>query len=301
MVDSYSKIFDSAFRTVATKAPETMIPLTIELFGPDDIGEGIVVNLQEIYPEHYGLREADAVFALGWHVYHFECQAASDSRMPVRMLEYDFAIGRANVGMSRLGYELAFPRSCVVHLRGKTTLRPQRVLIAFASGRKITYRYRDLWLSDYTIDDIFSRRLYALLPFWPVRIETEIDSAISGNPKADKVLAELGSILPRLAADVGENSLVYNVVGSAFVKVGRHVIPGNDDFSKKARSVMGGEVWELPFEKAERIAREAEERGMAKGMEKGEAKGASQARDAIAANMRALGIDETIIAKAIAI
>lgn len=318
-----------------------MVRLVSECFGHDAVGRGSVINLQEIYPERFGLREADAVFSLDGNLYHIECQVANDPHMPIRMLEYDFAIGLANVGISERGHEFGFPRSCILNLRGKTTLRPPEVHISFPDGAQVAYGYRKVWLSKFELDEVFDKRLYILLPFWPIRLEDRIKSVVRGEDVGDEVLAELSSILPRLAEEVGEDSLVYNIVSSVFTRVGTYIISGDDDFSKKARSAMGGEVWELPFEKIERLEREAWERGLSDGREQGlkdgRAEGMKQGlkdgrvqglkdgreqglRDGreqgladgiaegkadtcktIAANLRALGVDESIIERAIAV
>ena len=56
------------------KMPELIVPVLNEIFGTN-------------YP----------YFRIGKKGYHFECQSTGDSKMVIRMVEYDFAISIENV------------------------------------------------------------------------------------------------------------------------------------------------------------------------------------------------------------
>ena len=63
---------------------------------------------------------------------------------------------------------------------------------------------------------------------------------------------------------------------------------------------MGGEVLELLNDRAERMAREAEERGLADGMRQGLEQGLEQGASDLAELLRARGVEEDLIEEAMA-
>ena len=63
---------------------------------------------------------------------------------------------------------------------------------------------------------------------------------------------------------------------------------------------MGGEVLELLNDRAERMAREAEERGLADGMKRGMERGMEQGASDLAELLRARGVEEDLIEEAMA-
>lgn len=51
-------------------------------------------------------------------IYHIECQSSKDGTMIIRMIEYDFMIALYNIDKEKEIYEMQFPHSAVVNLRG---------------------------------------------------------------------------------------------------------------------------------------------------------------------------------------
>ena len=159
--------------------------------------------------------------------------------------------------------------------------------------KALFHQPRELWLPSYSLDDVFQRRLYALLPFWPVRFERTFTGSNASAIEKDAAIAELASILPQLAESTGGDSgKVYNLVKELLAYVGCHVIAGGDEASGKARHAMGGEVLELSYEKIERLTRERDE-----ARREGKIEGADLARSSIADRMRERGFDEATIAE----
>jgi len=64
---------------------------------------------------------------------------------------------------------------------------------------------------------------------------------------------------------------------------------------------MGGEVLELLNDRAKRLEREAEERGLAQGMAQGIAQGIELGTSNLVARLKELGVDEGIIDEAMEI
>ena len=80
--------------------------------------------------------------------------------------------------------------------------------------------------------------------------------------------SELRSSLEELTLQTGE-TLLYEQLVELIIRVSDHMLRANEALRRKVRRAMGGEVLELMRERAERLEREAEERGIEKGIEKG--------------------------------
>lgn len=86
------------------------------------------------------------------------------------MLEYGISIALQRAIGFGAPYVLDLPRSCVVHLR-PTNSTPDEVdvIIRTYDEQRIDYRSSVAKLLDYSIEDIFERRLFLLLPFYLMR------------------------------------------------------------------------------------------------------------------------------------
>ena len=77
--------------------PELIVPVLNEIFGTN---YPLDVPLEQLRNEHQtlnGEKITDSYFRIGKKGYHFECQSTGDSKMVIRMVEYDFAISIENV------------------------------------------------------------------------------------------------------------------------------------------------------------------------------------------------------------
>jgi flagellar biosynthesis/type III secretory pathway protein FliH len=104
---------------------------------------------------------------------------------------------------------------------------------------------------------------------------------------------------------------LYEELVELIIKVSDHLLAAYETLQKRVRKAMGGEVLELWRERAERLEREAEargiergieqgiERGIEQGIEQGIEAGIEQGVDGLAAKLRELGIDEQMLGEAI--
>jgi hypothetical protein len=108
----------------------------------------------------------DMLFSIGFHLYHIECQSKKDGRMILRMFEYDTAIAVEHAEEKDGIMEIRFPESCVVYIKNHTSLKSHHEMnVIFPDGQSIRYKVPILKVQDYTVDDMFQKRLVALLPF----------------------------------------------------------------------------------------------------------------------------------------
>lgn len=133
-------IFDDVFRTMCEKMPKLLIPLINEAFGTSYSDDETLVQLRN--ERHLEDRKivTDALVKICGHLYHIECQSTDSAHMILRMFEYDASIAIEHWAEIPDGFEVAFPRSCVVYLRGEGKVnRNKKLRIKFPDGKSYTY------------------------------------------------------------------------------------------------------------------------------------------------------------------
>ena len=88
--------------------------------------------------------------------------------------------------------------------------------------------------------------------------------------------------------------MLYAELVEFIIRVIDHIMAAHEVLRKKVRGAMGGEILELMHERAERLEREAEQRGIEQGLEQG----LEQGVDALSNILRECGVDKAIIEEA---
>ena len=98
--------------------------------------------------------------------------------MAIRMFEYDamIAIDRARQDNPE---KIRFPMSGVLYLRHTSnTLDPLELQVVFPEQQEITYRVPVIKAKEYTIDELFHKKLLLILPFYVMRYENILQSSL---------------------------------------------------------------------------------------------------------------------------
>ena len=283
-------IFDSVFKTLLNKTPQLLIPFINETFGHDYPLDAEIVRYSTEHEGLQGTTIADSVFRLQGKIYHVECQSTPDTAMVVRMVEYDFAIALESALDAGAPYEMNFPESCVLFLRS-TAGTPDELTIKvnLPGGRSFDYATKVVKAQDFTSDELFEKRLLLLLPYYLMRYERALAQIADDGTRTSQLVAECAELRAQLEAATlaaGE-TLLYEELVELIIRVADYMLEAHEALRQKVRSVMGGEVLELMHERAERLAREAEQRGL------------EQGRADMADRLRELGVDESVIAQAL--
>ena len=275
-------VFDSVFKTMVHRSPQLMIPFINEVFGRSYPQDSPIIRFSD---EHESLRGTiidDTVFRLAEKIYHVECQSTPDSNMVVRMIEYDFHIALEEALSEGEPYELDYPASCVLYLR-HTSKTPDalRMKVNLPDGSSFQYETKIVKAQQYSSEEIFTKKLLLLLPYYLMRYERNLASIASDNQQSEQLVHECASLRTELESTVlrlGDTPL-YEELVELIIKVSDHLLAAHEALQKKVRKAMGGEVLELWRERAERLEREAEARGIAQGMEQGLEQGLEQGRE----------------------
>jgi len=121
---------------------------------------------------------------------------------------------------------------------------------------------------------------------------------IEGDPaKTDALVAECARLRAKLEAETlaAGDCMLYEQLIELIIRVNVPFLAAHESLRQEVKGAMGGDVWELLGERAERLEREARE-----ALEQGLEQGRSEAVDAMAEQLRAQGIDASEIDKAVA-
>lgn len=315
-------VFDSVFKTMVHRSPQLMIPFINEVFGRNYPQDSPIVRFSD---EHESLRGTiidDTVFRLAEKIYHVECQSTADAIMVVRMIEYDFHIALEEALTEGAQYELDFPASCVLYLRHSSkTPDSLHVKVNLPNGGSFQYETKVVKAQLFSSDEIFSKKLLLLLPYYLMRYEQNLSAIASDGQQSEQLVHECSELRTELESAVlrmGDTPL-YEELVELIIKVSDHLLAAYETLQKRVRKAMGGKVLELWRERAERLEREAEargiergleqgieqgiergiEQGIEQGLEQGREQGLEQGVDNLAAELRKLGIDEKMLDEAI--
>ncbi len=268
-------VFDDVFRTICERMPSLLVPLINESF---DTNYSDKTKIKLVHNEHHlgeGVVITDAVVEIKSKRYHIECQSTDTNQMILRMFEYDSVLAIESAKKTSFGYEINFPGSCVVYIRGKNRNgRKKTIKVNFPDGRSYDYAVKVIEIQKYTADEIFRKNLLMMLPFYILRYENKLPTGKkSDNKKMQEFLKEYENIVKRLGEGLlPKRSEEYTRLVELIIKISDHIC-GRSVLKERMRGIMGGKVLVMQIDKV-KAAAEAEgmEKGMQQGMQQGTVK-----------------------------
>ena len=109
---------------------------------------------------------SDSHVMIGGSHYHMECQSTADGTMVVRMFAYDVQIAMRHARMAGDVYMVEFPRSAVFYLRSTRNTPDSMEVQLYVPEDSCRYQIPAIKIEDYSVDDLFERKLYFFLPFY---------------------------------------------------------------------------------------------------------------------------------------
>ena len=244
-------IFDDVFRTMLEKMPELVIPLINEVFGKNYPADIPIIQMRNEHQTQNGEIITDSRLLIADKIYHIECQSTSDSKMVLRMIEYDFAISLEDAKMENGIYRMYFPHSCVIYLRGKGRKDNLTMEIIMPDGQKLKYNLPAVYVEKYTRDTIFQKKLFLLLPYYIMRYEKQKEILDQDEEKLKILLDEYADIQRKLHESLQNQDMeeYYTDMVSFITKVSDYIFRDSEKTKKGLEKTMGGEVLELESEK----------------------------------------------------
>ncbi len=200
-------IYDGAFRTILNDCRQMIIPVINEVFKEDYTGNEII----EFHPNEHFIEQQDAanqeritdtnfiIYGKKKKKYHLECESSlPDGRMTIRLFEYDAQIALDEGEVVNETLTVTFPNTAVLYLRNyKKTPDKMRYVIKTPGGT-VEYDVPIMKVQEYTLEDIFSKDLLLLIPFYIFSHEKNFKMYNSDEQRLAELKAEYRSILERL-------------------------------------------------------------------------------------------------------
>ncbi|MBR6770246.1 MAG: hypothetical protein IKM28_03245 [Lachnospiraceae bacterium] len=271
--------YDDVFRTLLMDCRQLIIPIINEIFGTNYSGkETVILKENEIflkYPDSSSKKRITDSSLLISTVqkaahYHIECQSTSDGSMLIRMYEYGSQIALKD-GIYKDGVlEVYFPESAVLYLRHTKHTPDQMTIRIHTSGGSISYDIPTLKVQAYSIEDIFSKNLLFLLPFYIFTFEKQLPRLEADSyqrQQLKKFYADITIKLDRLCYKGELDEYTKKTLCQMSEKVLDSIASKYDAVRKEVREVMGGNILEY---EAKTILLRGREEGREEGRKEGQ-------------------------------
>ena len=278
--------YDDVFKTQKIECPKLLIPIINEVFQKNYNENAEIVKLEnEVFlRKQNGYEEkriTDAVVKVRekqqqpGRSYHIECQSTKDTSISIRMYEYDSQIALKDREWDGKNLKVKFPYSTIIYLRSDDTIGEAISVKLNTYEEEIEYKIPLIKLKDYTIDEIFEKHLFMLLPFWIFIHEGRLAACEKDASIRKIVTDDFKIIMKRLHKDC-EKGIIDEYTKCMIVDMSKKVVRnllGNKfpKLRKEVESMFGGKV--LDFE-----AKRIKDKAIKEGLEEGRAKGIEEGR-----------------------
>lgn len=266
--------YDDVFRTLLNDCSSLIIPVINEVFHERYSGKEMVVfSANEHFLNRQGGNEDERITDSNFKIvgtkikkYHLECQSTIDNSILVRMFEYGTQIALDEGEIKENVLTVTFPHSAVLYLRCNESTPDKMKIKMVTPGGEVAYDIPLMKSQQYTIDEIFEKRLLFLIPFYIFSHEKRFEEYEKDGTKLKLLQGEYELIKSRLEElmDQGEISEYMKcTINDMSNKVLEHIAVKYDSVKKGVQSVMGGKILEY---EAKTIRNEGMEEGMEKGI-----------------------------------
>ena len=258
--------YDDVFRTLLTDCSSLIIPVINEAFGEHYSEDEAVepepnehfLNRQDGEQEE---RVTDSCFRILKKTYHVECQSTLDNTMIVRMFEYDTQIALTHHQLEDQVLTVRFPESAVMYLRHSSKTADEMRIRILTRGGEVSYGIPVMKVQNYSLDEIFEKRLLFLLPFYLFRYEKQFREMDSSEQKLEPLKNDYERIRQHLIGleEAGQLTSYSKVlIVDMIYKVMENLAVRHPIVQKGVRAVMGGKVLD---HEAKRIKQSGVEEG----------------------------------------
>jgi len=136
--------------------------------------------------------------------------------------------------------------------------------------RVLTYDVRIVKVADYSVEDLFEKKLYMLIPYYIFNYESKLRELEENDDSLEELLDKYRDIFDRLEAEQEKSNLssksldaIMNLTRSVTCKFTKN----QSKVQRKVGDMMGGKILDLPCFK---IHDEAKAEGLAEGRAEGE-------------------------------
>ena len=272
------KVYDSVFWTAANTLKSYLPMLVNEAFGEHFTKHATVTlrsnkEVVELEDGTLARRDVDSLFNLSEMLdeyveknYHFECEVKGRRSIAIRIAEYAAGYAFNSASQTKTGAEIEIPHSAVIFLRHDSADIDGLTITVRYPGGATQYRVPVIKIKDYSLDEIFEKKLLLLLPFYVFIFS---DAEYAGMNKEADSIKKLEKLLTdtsyRLEQMVQEGELESWQKGNLLRYIGivlDKLTTKYETVRKGVEKAMGGIIFKTDFDIAH-------EKGVEEGLETG--------------------------------
>lgn len=263
--------YDDVCRTLTVECDDLVIPLINEIFGENySLQDKVIRRANEHFLEQQGGAEEKRVTDMLLEIvskateqekkYHIECESSSsDGTILIRVFEYAAQIALDDGKVTGEKLIVDFPNSAIIFLRSKKTTPRQMEISVRTPGGETSYDIPALHIRDYTMEDIFKKRLYFLMPFYIFNIESKFSEIEASRDKVEELKKFYVDMMLKLEGAVSMGELTefsYLEIRDMTNRVVQNLAKNYKRIRKGVGDIMGGKVLVTEVSKARNKGRE---------------------------------------------
>ena len=272
--------YDDVHRTMLNDCPKLIIPVVNEMFHKKHSdNEKITVLNNEFFINRQGgsqiERITDTHFLIGSVRYHLECQSSVDGTIMYRIFEYDSQIAMQESLLCQDKLTVKFPNTAILYLRHNQNTPDFMTVEIIVPGASCSYEVPVMKVQTYSIDEIFKKKLFFLLPFHIFVYEKEFQEYDVDEQRLQELAFVYQEVVQRLNS-YAESGLIDEYTRLTVIdmskKVLEHLAKKYSKVREEVGAIMGGKILEY---EAKDILRRGERNHLVKLVQKKLAKGHS--------------------------
>ena len=280
--------YDDAFRTMLNDCSALIIPVVNLYFNENYTGkEEIIFSKNEHYLAHSDSTEDKRVTDSSFVItradktkkrYHIECEEQLNGAILVRIFEYDAQIALDDRTIDGAELTVSFPHSAVMALRYAEKSPDTMNINVVTPGGQTSYMVPIIKVQQYSLDELFEKKLLFFLPFYIFSHEKELPECNSNEAKLEQlkdVYHHIRSRLDELQRAEEIDGFVKNAICSMSNHVMALIAQKYANVRKGVEPIMGGKIIEY---EAKTIRNKALQEGVEQGIEKGRDEGRNEER-----------------------
>ena len=249
--------YDDAFRTMLNDCSALIIPVVNLYFNENYTGnEEIIFSKNEHYLAHSDSTEDKRITDSSFIItradktkkrYHIECEEQLNGSILVRIFEYDAQIALEDRTIDGAELTVSFPHSAVMALRYAEKSPDTMKINVVTPGGQTSYTVPIIKVQQYSLEELFEKKLLFFLPFYIFSHEKELPECNSNEAKLEQLKDVYKGIRTRLD-DLQRTGEIDGFMKKAIYTMINHVMAliaqKYENVRKGVEPIMGGKIIE---------------------------------------------------------
>ena len=242
--------YDDVHRTLLNDCPKLIIPVVNEMFQKKHKdNEKVTLLNNEFFINRQGGEQSERITdthcMIGTERYHIECESSMDGTIVVRLFEYDSQIALQSSFQQKDKLVVKFPNTAILYLRHNENTPDQMRIELHVPGASCSYMVPVMKVQNYTIEEIFQKRLFFLIPFHIFTYEKNLKGYDADEDKLSELTRVYDEIIERLneyvALQVIDEYTKVTIIDMS-KKVLEHLAKKYSNVIEGIGAIMGGKI-----------------------------------------------------------